>query len=138
MMRVLLREWGAVTFVATVILGAIAVTVSLLFSGAGATPSTAPLLCPSPVPGVVTASPNPLLAFCPTPAPPTPAPPPSGTAPAGPSPSGTPALPSAMPSTVPSTVPSASAPSTPSPPAASPTPTAFPTPCPPYPEPCSP
>lgn len=107
-MSFLKREWGAVTFVATVLIGAIAVAISLIVAGAHA-PATPPLAkCPSYTPYVATPTPsasstpsptptptpfNPALANCPTP----PLPPTS-------TPSPTP-IPSATPSTAPTATP---------------------------------
>ena len=105
-MEFLKREWGAVTFVATVLVGAVAVAISLIVAGAHA-PATPPLAnCPSYTPYVATAAPsasstpsptpsptpfNPALANCPTPPlPPTSTPGPTPSASASGSPAATP------------------------------------------------
>ena len=56
-MRALWREWGAVTFVVTVVVGAIAVAISLIVAGAHAPPTPTLAACPSYTPYVVTATP---------------------------------------------------------------------------------
>ena len=48
------REWGAITFVVTVLVGAIAVAISLVIAGAHAPPSATLEPCPSYTPYVVT------------------------------------------------------------------------------------
>ena len=48
------REWGAITFVITVLVGAIAVAISLVIAGAHAPPSATLEPCPSYTPYVVT------------------------------------------------------------------------------------
>lgn len=53
------REWGAVTFVATVLVGAIAVAISLIVAGAKAPPVPPLANCPSYTPYVVTPTPVP-------------------------------------------------------------------------------
>lgn len=53
------REWGAVTFVATVLVGAIAVAVSLIVAGAKAPPVPPLANCPSYTPYVATPTPSP-------------------------------------------------------------------------------
>ena len=65
-MNALRREWGAVTFVVTILIGAIAVAISLGVSATHATPVPSAPPCPSYTPYVVT----------PTPAPTAPSPPP--------------------------------------------------------------
>ena len=66
------REWGAITFVVTVLVGAIAVAISLVIAGAHAPPSATLEPCPSFTPYVVTPTPAP--GTTPTPAPATPTP----------------------------------------------------------------
>ena len=53
------REWGAVTFVATVLVGAIAVAISLIVAGAKAPPTPPLASCPSYTPYVGTPTPSP-------------------------------------------------------------------------------
>lgn len=53
------REWGAVTFVATVLVGAIAVAISLIVAGAKAPPVPPLANCPSYTPYVSTPTPSP-------------------------------------------------------------------------------
>lgn len=53
------REWGAVTFVATVLVGAIAVAISLIVAGAKAPPVPPLAKCPSYTPYVATPTPSP-------------------------------------------------------------------------------
>ena len=93
--RVMRREWGAATFVITVLVGALAVAISLLLRGGAATPPP-PIPCPTytpyptytplpsgykptptptvtPLPATPAPSINPLFANCPTaPLPPVP------------------------------------------------------------------
>jgi len=57
-MNVLRREWGAVTFVATVLIGAVAVAISLIVSGSHAPPTPALASCPSYTPYVLTPTPS--------------------------------------------------------------------------------
>ena len=108
--RVMKREWGAATFVITVLIGAVAVAVSLLINGTHSAAVQPPPPCPSYTPWpslspgqtfepTPTVSPTPFnaaFANCPTPPlpptnPPTPTPKPGTT----PTPSPTPAGPSA-------------------------------------------
>ncbi|MBV8528584.1 MAG: hypothetical protein JOZ75_09735 [Candidatus Dormibacteraeota bacterium] len=53
------REWGAVTFVATVLVGAIAVAISLIVAGAKAPPVPPLASCPTYTPYVATPTPSP-------------------------------------------------------------------------------
>ena len=53
------REWGAVTFVATVLVGAIAVAISLIVAGAKAPPVPPLANCPSYTPYASTPTPSP-------------------------------------------------------------------------------
>jgi hypothetical protein len=57
-MNALRREWGAVTFVVTVLVGAIAVAISLIVAGAHAPPTPPLANCPSYTPYVATAAPS--------------------------------------------------------------------------------
>lgn len=86
-MNALRKEWGAVTFVVTVLIGAVAVAISLIISGSHAPPPPPLPTCPLYTPYVTTSTPsasstlaatpsptafNPALANCPTaPLPPT-------------------------------------------------------------------
>ena len=91
-MNVLRREWGAVTFVATVLVGAVAVAISLIVAGQHA-PASPPLAkCPSYTPYVLTPTPSPTATPLPTPTP-------SGTSGATPTAvAGTPTTPTPAPS----------------------------------------
>jgi hypothetical protein len=53
------REWGAITFVLTVAIGAVAVAISLVVSGSHQPPVPTLPPCPSYTPYVVTPSPSP-------------------------------------------------------------------------------
>ncbi|HUY62017.1 MAG TPA: hypothetical protein VMW49_09070, partial [Candidatus Dormibacteraeota bacterium] len=55
------REWGAVTFVLTVVLGGLVVLTSLLIKAAGAPPAPPPSPCPSVTPIVVQLTPRPAV-----------------------------------------------------------------------------
>ena len=58
-MRGLLREWGAFTFVITVLIGAVAVAISLAVTGSRTPPAATIPPCPSYTPYVVTPTPKP-------------------------------------------------------------------------------
>ena len=68
-MNLLRREWGAVTFVATVLVGAVAVAISLIIAGTHAPPIPALASCPSYTPYVSTPTPTPTATPKPTPTP---------------------------------------------------------------------
>ena len=58
-MNALRREWGAVTFVVTILVGAVAVAISLGVSASHGTPLQSAPPCPSYTPYVVTPTPAP-------------------------------------------------------------------------------
>ena len=49
-MNVFRREWGAITFVVTILIGAIAVAISLVVAGSHPAPVSTPVPCPSYTP----------------------------------------------------------------------------------------
>lgn len=118
MWRVMKKEWGAATFVITVLIGAVAVAVSLLVNGSHSAAIEKPPPCPSyspwptltagqTVPPLPSSSPTPFnaaYANCPTPPPPptnppTPTPVPTPTFKPGQTPTPTPG-PTALPTAI--------------------------------------
>ena len=58
-MDVFRREWGAITFVVTILIGAVAVAISLGVSAVHGAPTTTPLPCPTYTPYVSSPTPVP-------------------------------------------------------------------------------